>query len=736
MAISGAEQLLIEMINRTRLDPEGEAARYGIDLNEGLARGTLDGSARQVLAPNQFLHDSAEAHGLWMLEADVFSHTGDGGSSPRERMSASGYEFSGRSASGENITYRGSTGVIDADALMEEHHHRDLFLSSGHRVNMLRDFFREIGVSQDVGVFQANGNAFNVGMVTENFALSGSSVFVTGVSYTDTDQDNFYSIGEGRAGVMVQAGGQTTQTQAAGGYSIKLAAAPNVSVTLGGISVVMDLSEGNGKLDLVGSSDLLTSVDTVLQGAAASLTALGIADINLTGHEGADVLIGNAGDNVLDGGAGSDTVRYDLARSQAVLTEAADGAIVITSAQGIDTLRNIETVAFADSSINLAELFGPSVAPWTAKGIAYNGKALVGDAGDDSLYAGGFAAGYAPEDSAQMFRLYQAAFGRVPDVEGHKNWTQSLSEGDQDLVSIAGKFVASKEFQKTYGDLSTEAFVDLLYQNVLGREADAGGRANWISFLEGPANTRADALHGFSESREFQNTTKTASGAFTDAYTEGNWSDDIFRLYMATLDRAPDRGGFDNWANALTGGLDFSDAVAGFVGSKEFTNRYGNPDNEGFVDLMYLNVLGRTADVTGRENWLNWMSEGNSRAAVVESFAQSREFVNNSTPDVKAWVRGQGIEDVVMGGGGDNILAGGALADMFVFHADHKSTNAVRDLEAWDMLRFEGFGYGDTDAVRSHLSQNRDDVVFSDQGVNITFAELALDAITDDMIIV
>ena len=44
MALSASEQLLIEMINRARLDPEGEAALFGIDLNQGLSTGTLDGS--------------------------------------------------------------------------------------------------------------------------------------------------------------------------------------------------------------------------------------------------------------------------------------------------------------------------------------------------------------------------------------------------------------------------------------------------------------------------------------------------------------------------------------------------------------------------------------------------------------------------------------------------------------------------------------------------------------------
>lgn len=93
MSVSAAEQLLIEMINRTRLDPLGEAALFGIDLNEGLSAFRLDGSARQVLAPNALLHDASDTHGAWMLATDTFSHTGAGGSSPGARMAEAGYDF-------------------------------------------------------------------------------------------------------------------------------------------------------------------------------------------------------------------------------------------------------------------------------------------------------------------------------------------------------------------------------------------------------------------------------------------------------------------------------------------------------------------------------------------------------------------------------------------------------------------------------------------------------------------
>lgn len=728
MSLSAAEQLLIEMINRARLDPEAEAARFGVDLNDGLQPGTLDGTPRQVLAPNDLLHAAAEGHSDWMLATDTFSHTGVDGSSPGERMAAAGYTFAGRYASGENITWRGSTGPIDTDTLMEQDHHRDLFLSKGHRVNMLHDFYREIGVSQQEGVFTSNGKNYNTGMVTENFALSGASVFLTGVVYDDTDGDDFYSIGEGRGNVAVSAAGSSTQSAAEGGYAIKLSAAPDVNVTLGGIALRVDLSGGNGKLDLVGADALLTSVDTTLDSAAGSLRALGAGDITLTGHDGADVLIGNAGDNILDGRGGHDAAQYDMARGDATLMRNNDGTVEVRSSAGIDTLANIEQAIFNDETVSL-EVHFPSIPQ-----IAHAGETLIGGAGHDALYAGGFAADSAPDISAQVFRLYQAALGRTPDTAGHAGWTQMLFEDVRTLEDVASGFVDSAEFQATYGNLDTGAFVDLLYQNVLGRAADADGRAGWVTRIDDDAMTRAQAVIGFSQSREFINATDAAAREFTTMRTPATWSDDIFRLYQATLDRAPDRGGFDGWSDRLSTGTDFSGVVAGFVDSMEFRTTYGNLDDGAFVERLYLNVLGRASDAAGHQGWLETLAQGGSRVDVVTAFVQSAEFKRDTQQAVHDWVTGQGVQDVIVGGAGNDFLAGGALSDAFFFHAAHDGRDTVLDLEAWDQLHFNDFGYADATEVRAHLVQSGADVTFEDQGVEITFVQTDLQIITDDMI--
>src|SRR3954469_13361156 len=95
------DQYLIEMINRARANPAKEAARLGIDVNEGLSQGQITTAPKQPLAFDPALTDSARGHAKWMLDNDVFSHTGAGGSNPGDRMADAGYNFTGNWRWGE-----------------------------------------------------------------------------------------------------------------------------------------------------------------------------------------------------------------------------------------------------------------------------------------------------------------------------------------------------------------------------------------------------------------------------------------------------------------------------------------------------------------------------------------------------------------------------------------------------------------------------------------------------------
>lgn len=102
----------------------------------------------------------------------------------------------------------------------------------------------------------------------------------------------------------------------------------------------------------------------------------------------------------------------------------------------------------------------------------------------------------------------------------------------------------------------------------------------------------------------------------------------VHRLYLATLGRAPDAPGLGAWTAALEAGAMSMDAVsAGFVASTEFALRYGAPGTEGFVTLLYQNVLGRAPDSAGFAHWAGLLDGGGmTRQQVVLGFSDSAEF--------------------------------------------------------------------------------------------------------------
>ena len=315
--LTAREQLMLEMVNRARLDPLAEAGRLGIALNQGLTAGTINGAAKQPLAPNELVKDAALAHSQWMIANDIFDHTGAGGTGPGDRMTAAGYNFTGSWTWGENIAWSGSTGAINGDAYTIELAD-NLFLSPHHRTNILEGDFRELGTGITTGVFTSGGTNYNAAMATQDFATSGANVFVTGVAINDADGDNFYDIGEARAGiaVSVRIGGVaagTDSTASAGGYAIG-AGGGTAEVTFSGatlgsaVTVTVSMGASNVKVDLIGDHEVASSQTATLGAGAFDLVLLGIAAISGTGNASANHLLGNRGSNVLVGLDGGDVL--------------------------------------------------------------------------------------------------------------------------------------------------------------------------------------------------------------------------------------------------------------------------------------------------------------------------------------------------------------------------------------------------------------------------------------------
>lgn len=329
------ELYMLTLINRARQDPAAAAASFGIDLNDGLAPGRITPAAKQPLAPNDILAAAAEGHSDWMLATGTFSHTGAGGSNPGDRMAAAGYDFIRPFTWGENVSWAGTTGPLTAAMLSGyiEQQHRGLFISPGHRVNLMNDDFREVGISQQVGPF----GGYNASMITQNFAATGQARFATGVVFNDLNGDGFYNPGEGLGGVAITINGQVAgHTSAAGGYAVPLTNGVwTVGFSGGGLdgAYYQTLSMAGRNIGLDARAAQFTPVQFqawneaagafvpltpqpyagpvqhldwqfIGTGAGENLAGSGGNDfINAAG--GDDAVNGGAGDDVLDGGTGS-----------------------------------------------------------------------------------------------------------------------------------------------------------------------------------------------------------------------------------------------------------------------------------------------------------------------------------------------------------------------------------------------------------------------------------------------
>jgi hypothetical protein len=217
------------------------------------------------------------------------------------------------------------------------------------------------------------------------------------------------------------------------------------------------------------SAGSLTYLDDklYLTGAADTVYDAGGSDlIDLSG--GDDTYHFAGGNDQILGGAGQDIVIVAAARDE--VTVARDGGnFTVTFGDNVLTLSDVERVKFSDG----AQL-GLDIGQW--------------------------------EHAGAVYRLYQAAFDRVPDTGGLRYWIDALDDHAGDLGWVAASFIASDEFQDTYGSpgtLSDASFVDLLYLSVLDRQAEASGADYWRGRLADGMD-RADVLVSFSESAENQ----------------------------------------------------------------------------------------------------------------------------------------------------------------------------------------------------------------------------------------
>jgi serralysin len=211
-------------------------------------------------------------------------------------------------------------------------------------------------------------------------------------------------------------------------------------------------------------TDSLTGVESLRFADRTVSADLFTAIIQQVGTDGDDVIAVSASSTRVDAGAGWDVAVLGGARAAYGVTAGSEGFAVVQASTGIaDVLVNVERVQFGD------------------------GNALALDVAGSP---------------GQLYRMYETAFNRVPDVAGLGFWLKKMDAG-VDLVSIALGFAQSEEYAKWYGQADNEHFVTQLYVNSLDRQSQEFEVQYWAAKLDN-GMSRAELLVNFSQSDELQ----------------------------------------------------------------------------------------------------------------------------------------------------------------------------------------------------------------------------------------
>lgn len=98
---------------------------------------------------------------------------------------------------------------------------------------------------------------------------------------------------------------------------------------------------------------------------------------------------------------------------------------------------------------------------------------------------------------------YLTGLGREPEPDGLNHWADFLGNGGT-TAQLAQMISQSPEFQSLHAQQADPAYIESLYENGLGRPADAGGLQGWLSALQGGSLDRAGVLAGIAQSPESQ----------------------------------------------------------------------------------------------------------------------------------------------------------------------------------------------------------------------------------------
>jgi CSLREA domain-containing protein len=140
-----------------------------------------------------------------------------------------------------------------------------------------------------------------------------------------------------------------------GGNGVNVADSDTASYASSSAGVTVNLATFSGSGGDAEGDEIYNTENITGSAHADTLTGDGNANI-LTGGGGNDSLNGAGGNDTLNGGAGDDTAVFSVTRASATITQSGSN-IVVASADGTDTLTDVEFLQFSDETVSVSSLF-------------------------------------------------------------------------------------------------------------------------------------------------------------------------------------------------------------------------------------------------------------------------------------------------------------------------------------------------------------------------------------------
>jgi hypothetical protein len=154
---------------------------------------------------------------------------------------------------------------------------------------------------------------------------------------------------------------------------------------------------------------------------------------------------------------------------------------------------------------------------------------------------------------------------------------------------------------------ANQRFITEVYRDLLHRQTDAGGLANWSGLLD-------------------QGVSRSQVVLFIESCTTLEYRHiQVEDAYLAFLQRHADPLGMSSAAAFLQAGGTTEALAAQIIGSPEYAQKSG-VTNAGFLQALYQDVLKRTLDEGGRAFWDQALARGMSPVAVASAFFASNEY--------------------------------------------------------------------------------------------------------------